>query len=408
MRFIHSADWQLGARFSQFGARAGALRDARLLTLRRALEWASENSAEGFIVAGDLFEDNQVSDALVKSTLEIFDAFQDLPVFLLPGNHDPASGPDSVWERRAFQNPPSNVRVFRVCEAVAMGGGFLLASPLHQKISSTDPSLKLDTLAATLPAAAIKIGVTHGAPAIPGKHQPNDFPIALNAATRAGLDYLAIGHWHNWMDSLDGGRIVMPGTPEPDQFDQNGSGNVACVEISASGEMPKVTAIPVARMQWRSLDFDFLNPELSWAEIENQLQSAQANASQSVLRVTLRGAASPDLLEETRSRMATALEPFLVGQIQDQSRVSLNAAELQDLRAKHPILAQVLHDVDTLQTLATAAGNGVDAEAGLETLSLAEVGNLLGSAKIDLAELDAAFFMRLRQLVFQTLREVGS
>ena len=31
---------------------------------------------------------------------------------------------------------------------------------------------------------------------------------AADAASRAGLDYLAIGHWHNWLADADGGRIV--------------------------------------------------------------------------------------------------------------------------------------------------------------------------------------------------------
>jgi DNA repair exonuclease SbcCD nuclease subunit len=59
-RFIHSADWQLGARFCQFGPQAEALRQARLQTLATALQAASQRCVDAFLVAGDLFEDNQV------------------------------------------------------------------------------------------------------------------------------------------------------------------------------------------------------------------------------------------------------------------------------------------------------------------------------------------------------------
>src|SRR5438874_607499 len=69
---------------------------------------------------------------------------------------------------------------------------------------------------------AIKVGITHGALAIPGKFQPNDFPIDPAAASRAGLDYLAIGHWHEWQ-VYDNGRLVMPGTPECDAFEREES-----------------------------------------------------------------------------------------------------------------------------------------------------------------------------------------
>ena len=48
MKFLHSADWQMGARFAQFGECAGNLRQARLTTLRRALEVARQQQAKSY------------------------------------------------------------------------------------------------------------------------------------------------------------------------------------------------------------------------------------------------------------------------------------------------------------------------------------------------------------------------
>src|ERR1035437_1256380 len=263
-RFIHSADWQLGARFSQFGSRGEQLRKARLATLKRTLEYADQQAVDGFLIAGDLFEDNQIDDALVSAVITLFGDHAALPIYILPGNHDPYSGPDSVWQRRSVLNATANVHILREAGVTALANDvFLLASPLYQKLSTTDPSLKLVELAAGLPANAIKIGITHGALAIEAKHQPNDFPIALNAATRARLDYLAIGHWHNWLPDTDGGRIVMPGTPEPDRFANDASGHIALVEIAGPSQLPCVKQHPVATLTWRSLTFDFLSAESS-------------------------------------------------------------------------------------------------------------------------------------------------
>jgi DNA repair exonuclease SbcCD nuclease subunit len=189
------------------------------------------------------------------------------------------------------------------------GNAFLVASPLHQKISTTDPSLKLVELAADLPADAIKIGITHGALAIDGKHHPNDFPIALHAATRAGLDYLAIGHWHNWLADTDGGRIVMPGTPEPDRFVNDDSGHVALVEIDAPGQPPRIQKLPVATLVWRALTFDFLHAEASRATLSTTLAELAPVAARTVLRVTLTGTASPAALAEVRSWLTPRSRP---------------------------------------------------------------------------------------------------
>lgn len=417
IRLIHSADWQLGARFSQYGPKATQLRLARLSTLKKTLVLAASHQADAFLIAGDLFEDNQVDDALVRTVLDLFRAQPSLPIYILPGNHDPHTGPDSVWQRKSFLQAPTNVHVLREPGIADLGGNVrLLAAPLRQKLSSHDPSLKLAELAATLPADVIKIGITHGALAIESKHQPNDFPISLNAASRAGLDYLAIGHWHNWLADTDGGKIVMPGTPEPDRFINDDSGHVALVEIDSSGQPARVQKLPVATLSWRSFIFDFLSPEASRASLAAALADLGPYADRTVLRVTLSGTVSPAALHETRTWLDAALSPFLVGQVADETRVALTAAELADLRVRHPILAQVLADIDRLEAFAGSqvavspapAGDTATQPPPISTppLTLAEAQALLAHAKIDLTQLTPAWFAQLRQTVFQNLQEV--
>ena len=51
MKLLHSADWQLGARFAQFGEDAEKLRQARLTTLRRALDTARQRAVQAFVIA---------------------------------------------------------------------------------------------------------------------------------------------------------------------------------------------------------------------------------------------------------------------------------------------------------------------------------------------------------------------
>lgn len=419
IRFVHSADWQLGARFSQFGPKAAQLRAARLTTLQKTLALAVSKQADAFLIAGDLFEDNQVDETLVRAVLDLFRAQLSLPIYILPGNHDPATGPDSVWQRKAFLSAPANVHVLRETGVIDLGGNArLLAAPLRQKLSSQDPSLKLAELAATLPADVIKIGITHGALAIESKHQPNDFPIALNAATRAGLDYLAIGHWHNWLADTDGGKIVMPGTPESDRFANDDSGHVALVEIDAPGQPARVQKLQVSTLAWRAFTFDFLSPEASRTSLTASLSELAPAADRTVLRVTLSGTASPTALHETRTWLDAALSPFLVGQVADETRVALTPAELADLRVCHPILAQVLADIDRLEAFAGGQvatlpvppdDNPTQPPAPTTTpLTLSEAQALLASAKIDLTQLTPAWFAQLRQTVFQSLQEVTS
>lgn len=405
MKFIHSADWQLGARFSQFGEKGAVLREARLTTLQRTLDHARAQSVDAFLIAGDLFEDNQVGDDLVRRVVELFSSHSSLPIFLLPGNHDPFTGPDCVWQRAAFARAGANVRVLREAEVVDLGGAFLVASPLHQKKSTVDPSLKLAELAKNLPRDAIKIGMTHGALAIEGKHQPNDFPIALNAASRAGLDYLAIGHWHGWLADLDDGRIVMPGTPEPEAFHHEQCGLVAAVEIVAHGSAPRVSALPVATLKWREFALDLLTPDASRAAVQQQI--GELTPASSVVRVRLTGSSSPAVIAQTRSWLEGSLQPFLASQIADGSTIALSEMELRDLEGRHPILTQVLADIEQLETLATGRSAGAHAD-GASPLSLTDARAILEKAKIDIAELTPEHFSLTRQVLLQVLQEAAS
>lgn len=408
MRFVHSADLQLGARFAQFGAKADLLRAARIETLGRVLATAEDRAADAVLIAGDLFEDNQVADSVITAALEKFRLFPDLPVFILPGNHDPASGPASIWNRSALRAKPANVTVFDAAGVRGIGAGaWLIASPLRQKVSTVDPSLSIAELAATVPADAIRIGITHGSPAIPALFKPNDFPIALDAATRASLDYLAIGHWHSWQIH-DQGRMVMPGTPEPDQFESTSAGFAALVEIPERGSAPRIEQIPVSTLDWRVLELDLAAEERSRSELEHALGRLRACAARTVVRVGMVGMASPATIAESREWLECELAPFAAWQIQDLASPAFSEAELDALRREHPLLGRAVSDLAQIERFLTRAETPAPVEDGAGAISLREAQQIFATARIEMSELDQDFFRSARYLLLEALRNSES
>ena len=53
LRLVHSANWQLGARFALLGPKAGQRRAARLTTLQKTLALVSSKQCDGVLIAGD-------------------------------------------------------------------------------------------------------------------------------------------------------------------------------------------------------------------------------------------------------------------------------------------------------------------------------------------------------------------
>jgi len=71
-------------------------------------------------------------------------------------------------------------------------------------------------------------------------------------ASRAALDYLALGDWHGTR-RIDA-RTWYSGTPEQDRFKANDPGNVLLVDIPAVGAEPEVEVRAVGRHPWIALE----------------------------------------------------------------------------------------------------------------------------------------------------------
>ncbi len=402
MKFFHSADWQIGARFSQFGSQAPRLREARVATLRRALAEAERCGAEAFLVAGDLFEDPQIEPALIAAVYDGFAEHPGVPIFICPGNHDPYTGPASIWSRRPFSEPPPHVKIFRHAEACPLGEAWIIANPLTQKRSSVDPSAEVARLARELPPEAIKIGLTHGSPAIGSLHQPDDFPIDLNAAARGGLDYLALGHWHS-AQVFAGGRMCMPGAPEPTGFGEAGGGCVQQVEIRRAGELPRITPVRVAAWRWEERHCDLTGDPR--AVIEEFARALGDEAPRCVARVILRGSAPAREAEGFREWLRERLSGVGLLDLRDETVSEVAAAELAGLCSEHPILEFVLADLQALAAHLATDAHPELLHSGFSPTVFAEVCERIG---FPLAEATPEFVANARRLLLAELREAAA
>ena len=81
----------------------------------------------------------------------------------------------------------------------------------------------------------------------------DNYPIPNNAAQHAGLDYLALGHWHSHLEikGSDGvARLAYCGTHEPTKFGERLSGYALLVEIAERGAVPAITPIRTGGLTW--------------------------------------------------------------------------------------------------------------------------------------------------------------
>lgn len=255
-----SADWQLGMRRRFFGADAQArYTQARLDVIERLAVLARERSAHALVVAGDVFDANQVERHVVLRAAE---ALRDVgcPVLLLPGNHDSLE-PGNVWNSAQWQRAvPPNVRVLEEAPVVVGSGDDtveIVGAPWRTRRPATDP---LGNLLPGLRPGPRRLIVGHGQvdAVAPEFGLP---PIELTGLERALSDgraeLVVLGDRHSTTEVGASGRIWYPGTPEVTDTDEVDPGNVLVATFEAAGASGTAGSVDVESVhvgRWHMLE----------------------------------------------------------------------------------------------------------------------------------------------------------
>jgi DNA repair exonuclease SbcCD nuclease subunit len=281
IRFIHTADWQLGKPFGRVRDEARvALQEARLDAIDAIAALAGAKGAGDVLVAGDVFDTFEPGERVVRQALTRMGRAT-CRWWLLPGNHDYARA-EGLWARLA-RDTPANVRALVTAEPVAMGErAVIMPAPLFYRRTSDDPTAVFEDMA-TGPGIH-RIGLAHG-PIQSFSSTAAMNLIPADRAQRSGLDYLALGDWHGF--NRIGERTAYSGTPEADDFGREVTGGAVLVEIAGPGAIPVLSHHSLGRFAWRSEAW----PLDRVAGFEGQLESLRAGAdlARLVLRLKVSG-----------------------------------------------------------------------------------------------------------------------
>lgn len=284
IRFIHTADWQIGKPFANFPADiAGELSAARLSVIARIASAARDRQARHVLVAGDIFDSPSIETLLLRRTLEHLRRETAVTWVLLPGNHDPARR-EGIWDRARAIGLPENVAVLTEPAPFALTPhASVLPAPLTSNMPGRDPTEWFD--AAPAIAGHMRIGLAHGSITGFSSEGESNVTIAPDRASRAKLDYLALGDWHGTA-RIDK-RTWYAGTPEPDRYPANSPGNVLAVTIQAGAE-PLVEKVHVAHFTWARHEAVLASAEDIWT-LARDIEALVPVAAASLVRVKVSG-----------------------------------------------------------------------------------------------------------------------
>ncbi len=239
VRFLHTSDWQLGMTRAFLSDEAAArYSQARIDAITRLGELAREKQAAFVVVAGDVFESNQLSRQTVLRTLEALKALP-VPIFLLPGNHDPldAASIFLTEEVKAADDHIIVIRNFDPIPVPGVPGVEVVGAPWSTKHPSGDLCAQL--VKGMAPSQGVlRVAVGHGQvnTLSPDQSRPEiiDLQTAEGAIADGRIHFLALGDRHSVTDVGGSGRIWYSGAPVATDFDEVDPNKALLVQLSAS------------------------------------------------------------------------------------------------------------------------------------------------------------------------------
>lgn len=321
MRFLHTADWQLGmTRHFLEGEAQPRYSAARREAVSSLGPLARETGAEFVVVAGDVFEHNQLAPKVVSQSLEAMRAIG-VPVYLLPGNHDPLDA-SSVYTSALFTAEcPDNVIVLdRAGVWPVRPGVELVVAPWRSKAPTTD--LVAEALAGLPADGTTRIVVAHGGVDIldPDARKPSLIRMAglADALQRGAVHYVALGDKHSRTCVGDSGRVWYSGSPEVTNFDhvEADPGHVLVVDVDTDDPAHPVTVESRQVGRWRFITLrrlvdnsrDIADLDINLGELPDKDRTIVKHALVGTLTVTDRAAL--DACLDRHARRFAALYPW--------------------------------------------------------------------------------------------------
>lgn len=291
-KLLHTADWHIDAQPALLQGKRDEYKKQRYRTAEAIADRARREKVDAVVIAGDLFDRWEIKYAVLKRTIEILDRFAPIPVYIIPGNHDPLI-PDGVWDSRLWKTAGDHVHRCVSESAIEIGkNAVLYPCRLLGKSSAEDPTCWIP--AREEEDDRIRIGLAHGSV----QHRPeyDEIPVDPDRATSVGLTYLALGHWHS---PYAGGRAVYPGGIEPTRFGEP-VGGFALVEFADGVADPAIEHCECGTFCWHDSQ-----PAIHTIE---DVQGLQATIAGLMARHELVLRVAPDVSQVTDSGVLNELD----------------------------------------------------------------------------------------------------
>ena len=319
MKIIHCADLHLDSKMTANLDRARAKeRKVEILnTFSRMVDYAATNSVEAILIAGDMFDTNNIS-ALARNTVR--DAIISNPgidFYYLKGNHDRDNFLSSLDEL------PDNLRLFSDSWTSYNLEDHIVLSAIE--LTAANSGSYINSL--VLDPGMLNIVMLHGQEAESTVKDKAEI-INLKELKNKNIDYLALGHIHSYKEAPIDGRGVYcyPGCLEGRGFDELGTHGFVLLDVDGDSHRMDRKFIQFADRQLRQLDVDITDISTTSQIIEriDRMMESYPVGSRNLLKIVLTGNVDIECEKDTDYILKHYEPLFYFVKIDDESKLKIN------------------------------------------------------------------------------------
>ena len=323
VKIVHTADLHFDTPFNEVDEKQRLINKEELKEVfKNIINFCKEKHVDILLLAGDIFDNLTLSRETIHFIENVFNDIKETRVFISPGNHDPYDN-NSFYKLIKW---PENVYVFKGnLEKVyieelktnvwgaAFNGKYVRKSIL-KGFSQNDEE--------------INIMVIHGE--LSSSEEGNEYnPITLKNIRESGMDYIALGHRHNFSGVLKEGSTFYSysGCPQGRGFDETGDKGIVYGYVAKG--FAELSFIKTCKRNYEEVYVDISNL-FGYEEIrEKILDSIKENDRKNNLyKIILKGEVSEKFHIEEKIVKSKLLNDFYFCKVIDKTSIALDIKEL--------------------------------------------------------------------------------
>ena len=323
VKLVHTADLHFDTPFNEVDDKQRAINKEELKEVfKNIINFCKEKQVDILLLAGDIFDNLTLNRETIYFLENVFNNIEETRVFISPGNHDPYNN-NSFYKLIKW---PENVYIFKdklekvyikELETNVWGAAFNEKYVRESLIRGFSQNNK-----------EINIMAIHGE--ISSSSEGNEYnPITLKDIKESGMDYIALGHRHNFSGVLKEGNTFYSysGCPQGRGFDETGDKGIIYGYVSKGAV--ELSFIKTCKRNYEEVYVDISNL-FGYEEVIKKILDVikEEDRKNNLYKIILKGEVSEKFHIEEKVLKSKLVKDFYFCKVVDKTSIALDIKEL--------------------------------------------------------------------------------